>query len=140
MLYSLGERRVVLRGSHHYIAPNATVIGTVILEDEVSIWFNVVVRGDYDAITIGARSNVQDAAVLHTDAGVPMHIGANVSIGHQAMLHGCTLGEGTLVGIQAVVLNGATIGRDCLIGANTLVAEGKSIPDRSLVVGSPGKV
>jgi len=140
MLYSLGERRVQLRGSHHYIAPNATVIGSVIIDDEASIWFNVVIRGDYDTITIGARANIQDAAVLHTDAGLPLVVGSAVSVGHQAMLHGCTLGEGTLVGIKAVVLNKAVIGRDCLIGANTLVGEGKIIPDRSLVIGTPGKI
>ena len=140
MFYSLGERRIELRGSHHYIAPNATVIGTVILEDEVSIWFNVVIRGDDDMITVGARTNIQDAAVLHTDEGVPMTLGSSVSVGHEAMLHGCTIGDGTLIGIKAVVLNRALIGRDCLIGANALVPEGKVIPDRSLVVGSPGKV
>jgi carbonic anhydrase/acetyltransferase-like protein (isoleucine patch superfamily) len=140
MLYSLGERRIELRGSLHYIAPNATVIGAVVLEDEASLWFNVVIRGDDDVITIGARTNVQDAAVLHTDPGVPMTLGAEVSIGHQAMLHGCTIGDGTLVGIKAVVLNHAVIGRDCLIGANTLIPERKVIPDRSLVVGSPGRI
>jgi carbonic anhydrase/acetyltransferase-like protein (isoleucine patch superfamily) len=140
MLYSLGDRRIELRGSHHYIAPNATVIGTVILEHEASLWFNVVVRADNDTIAIGARTNIQDAAVLHTDPGVPMNIGASVSIGHQAMLHGCTVGEGTLIGVKAVVLNRAVIGRDCLIGANALIPEGKVIADRSLVIGSPGKV
>jgi carbonic anhydrase/acetyltransferase-like protein (isoleucine patch superfamily) len=140
MLYSLGDRRIELRGSHHYIAPNATVIGTVILEHEASLWFNVVVRADNDTIAIGARTNIQDAAVLHTDPGVPMNIGASVSIGHQAMLHGCTVGEGTLIGVKAVVLNHAVIGRDCLIGANALIPEGKVIADRSLVIGSPGKV
>jgi len=140
MLYSLGDRRIELRGAHHYIAPNATVIGTVILEHEASLWFNVVVRADNDTIAIGARTNIQDAAVLHTDPGVPMNIGASVSIGHQAMLHGCTVGEGTLIGVKAVVLNHAVIGRDCLIGANALIPEGKVIADRSLVIGSPGKV
>ena len=140
MLYSLGDRRIELRGSHHYIAPNATVIGTVILEHEASLWFNVVVRADNDTIAIGARTNIQDAAVLHTDPGVPMNIGASVSIGHQAMLHGCTVGAGTLIGVKAVVLNHAVIGRDCLIGANALIPEGKVIADRSLVIGSPGKV
>jgi len=140
MIYSLGERRVELRGSHHYIAPNSTVIGSVVIEDEASIWFNVVVRGDHDTITIGRRANVQDASVLHADRGVPLSVGAYVSIGHQAMLHGCTLGEGTLVGVQAIVLNSVTVGRECLIGANTLIPEGRVIPDRSLVVGSPGKI
>jgi carbonic anhydrase/acetyltransferase-like protein (isoleucine patch superfamily) len=140
MLYALGDRRIELRGSHHYIAPNAVVIGTVILEDEASVWFNTVVRGDNDVITIGARTNIQDGSVLHADAGVPLAIGPQVSVGHQATLHGCTVGEGSLIGIKAVVLNGAVIGRDCLIGANALVPEGKIIPDRSLVVGSPGRV
>ena len=140
MLYSLDSRRVQLRGRHHFVAANATVIGSVILEDEASVWFNTVIRGDSDLITVGARTNVQDASVLHTDAGIKLTLGAEVSVGHQAMLHGCTIGEGSLVGIKALVLNHAVIGRECLIGANTLVTEGKVIPDRSLVLGSPGKV
>jgi carbonic anhydrase/acetyltransferase-like protein (isoleucine patch superfamily) len=140
MRYALGERRIEFRGSHHYIAPTAVVIGTVILEDEASVWFNTVIRGDNDVISIGARTNVQDGSVLHADAGVPLAIGPQVSVGHQATLHGCAVGEGSLIGIKAVVLNGAVIGRGCLIGANTLVPEGKIIPDRSLVVGSPGRV
>lgn len=124
----------------HYIAPNATVIGAVVLEHEVSVWFNAVVRGDNDLITIGPRSNVQDGAVLHTDPGIPLTIGRDCTIGHMAMLHGCTIGEGSLIGIKSVILNHAKIGRNCLIGANSLITEGKEIPDRSLVVGSPGKV
>ena len=140
MLYALGSRKVQLVGSGHYVAPNATVIGDVVLESESSVWFNVVIRGDNDTITIGARSNIQDGSVLHTDAGVPLTLGPSVSVGHLVMLHGCTIGEGSLIGIKAVILNGARIGRDCLIGANTLIAEGKTIPDRSLVLGSPGRV
>ncbi len=140
MLYALGSRKVQLIGSGHYVAPNATVIGDVVLESESSVWFNVVIRGDNDTITIGARSNIQDGSVLHTDAGVTLTLGPSVSVGHLVMLHGCTIGEGSLIGIKAVILNGATIGRDCLIGANTLIAEGKTIPDRSLVLGSPGRV
>lgn len=140
MLYALGSRNVRLVGSGHYVAPNATVIGDVVLESESSVWFNVVIRGDNDTITIGARSNIQDGSVLHTDAGVPLTLGPSVSVGHLVMLHGCTIGEGSLIGIKAVILNGARIGRDCLIGANTLIAEGKTIPDRSLVLGSPGRV
>jgi len=140
MLYSLSSRQVVLRGAHHFVAANATVIGSVVLEDETSVWFNTVIRGDNDLITVGARSNVQDGSVLHTDAGIALTIGAEVSIGHQAMLHGCTIGEGSLIGIKALVLNHAVIGRECLIGAKALVTEGKTIPDRSLVLGSPGKV
>jgi carbonic anhydrase/acetyltransferase-like protein (isoleucine patch superfamily) len=140
MLYNLDARSVQLRGRGHFIAPDAVVIGSAILESEVSLWFKVVIRGDNDVITIGARSNVQDGAILHTDAGVPLVVGSSVSVGHLAMLHGCSVGEGCLIGIKAVVLNGAVIGRDCLIGANALVTEGKLIPDRSLVLGSPGKV
>jgi carbonic anhydrase/acetyltransferase-like protein (isoleucine patch superfamily) len=140
MLYDLATRRVQLRGSHHYVAPNATLIGDVILEDRASVWFNVVIRGDNEPIRVGARSNVQDGSVLHTDAGVPLTLGPSVSVGHLVMLHGCRIGEGSLVGIKAVILNHAVIGRQCLIGANTLIPEGKVIPDRSLVLGSPGKV
>ncbi len=140
MLYALGSRNVQLIGSGHYIAPNATIIGDVVLESESSVWFNVVIRGDNDTIRVGARSNIQDGSVLHTDAGIPLTLGPSVSVGHLVMLHGCTIGEGSLIGIKAVILNGARVGRDCLIGANTLIAEGKTIPDRSLVLGSPGKV
>jgi carbonic anhydrase/acetyltransferase-like protein (isoleucine patch superfamily) len=140
MLFTLQSRQVQLRGAHHFVAANATVIGSVVLEDEASVWFNTVIRGDNDLITVGARSNVQDGSVLHTDAGIPLAIGAEVSIGHQAMLHGCTIGDGSLIGIKALILNHAVIGRECLIGANTLITEGKTIPDRSLVLGSPGKV
>jgi carbonic anhydrase/acetyltransferase-like protein (isoleucine patch superfamily) len=140
MLYELGARRLQLRGSGHYIAPDASVIGDVILEDRASVWFNVVIRGDNDTITIGAGSNVQDGSVLHTDAGVKLTLGPSVSVGHLVMLHGCTVGEGSLIGIKAVILNHAVIGRECLIGANALISERKVIPDRSLVLGSPGKV
>jgi carbonic anhydrase/acetyltransferase-like protein (isoleucine patch superfamily) len=140
MLFTLPSRQVQLRGAHHFVAANATVIGSVVLEDEASVWFNTVIRGDNDLITVGARSNVQDGSVLHTDAGIPLTIGAEVSIGHQVMLHGCTIGDGSLIGIKALILNHAVIGRECLIGANALVTEGKAIPDRSLVLGSPGKV
>ena len=140
MRYDLGSRKVQLRGNHHYVAPNATLVGDVILEDRASVWFNVIIRADNEPITVGACSNVQDGSVLHTDEGVPMLIGPSVSVGHLAMLHGCTIGEGSLVGIKSVILNHAVIGRECLIGANALIAEGKLIPDRSLVIGSPGKV
>jgi len=140
MLYTLGTRQVQLHGVHHFVAANATVIGSVVLEDEASVWFNTVIRGDNDLITVGARSNVQDGSVLHTDAGIALTIGPDVSIGHQAMLHGCSIGAGSLIGIKALVLNHAVIGRECLIGANALVTEGKTIPDRSLVLGSPGRV
>lgn len=139
MRYSLGERRVEIRGEC-FIAESASVIGSVVLEPNASIWFNAVVRGDCDLITIGENSNVQDGAVLHADLGVPLTIGRNVTVGHKAVLHGCTVGDHSLIGINAVVLNGARIGRYCLIGANALVPEGREIPDFSLVLGSPAKV
>jgi carbonic anhydrase/acetyltransferase-like protein (isoleucine patch superfamily) len=139
-LFSLGERRVRLVGEHHYVAHDATVVGDVVLLANVNIWFQVVIRAENDRITIGENCNVQDASVLHVDPGYPMTLGRNVSIGHKAMLHGCTIGDGTLVGINSVVLNGAKIGQGVLIGANTLITEGKEIPDGVLVVGSPGKV
>ena len=140
MIYALGERRVELRGEGHFIAPTAAVVGSVLLETESSVWFGAVVRGDNEPIAIGARSNVQDGSVLHTDPGFPLAIGADVTVGHQVMLHGCTVGEGSLIGIQAVVMNGAVVGRESIIGAGALIAEGKTIPERSLVIGSPGRV
>src|SRR5690242_8098026 len=139
MKYSYGDRRIVCKGEY-WIAENAIVIGSVVLENNASIWYNCVVRGDNDVITIGENSQLQDGCVVHVDPGHPVTLARNVSIGHMAMLHGCTIGEGTLVGIKAVILNDAVIGRNCLIGANTLIAEGKHIPDGSLVVGSPGRV
>ncbi len=138
-VYHLGERQPSL-GQNSWIAPNATVIGDVRLGDNASVWWNAVIRGDSDTITIGANSNVQDGSVLHVDEGVPLTIGANVTVGHMVMLHGCTIGEETLIGIKSVILNNAVIGRHCIIGANSLIPEGKVIPDRSLVMGSPGKV
>ena len=140
MLYCLGERIPELHGQNHFIAPNASVIGTIILHDNVSIWFNAVLRGDNEPIIIGSNSNIQDGAVLHTDPGAPLTIGVNVTVGHLAMVHGCMIGDGSLVGIHSTILNHAVIGRNCLIGAHTLITEGKVIPDNSLVVGSPGKV
>jgi carbonic anhydrase/acetyltransferase-like protein (isoleucine patch superfamily) len=124
----------------YWIAPTAVVVGNVIVKKNASIWFGVVARGDNDPIEIGENSNVQDNSVLHTDYGAPLTIGADVTIGHMAMLHGCTIGDGSLVGIGAVVLSGARIGRGCLIGAGALITEGKIIPDRSVVMGAPGKV
>lgn len=123
-----------------WVAPNATVIGQVELGQKVSIWFGAVVRGDNSCIRIGDFSNVQENAVLHTDTGIELNIGEYVTIGHQAMLHGCTIGNNSLIGINAVVLNHAVIGKNCIIGANALVPEGKVIPDNSLVVGSPARV
>lgn len=139
MIVTLGERKPEIRGEV-FIADNATVIGSVVLESHASIWFNCVVRGDSDLIVIGEGSNVQDASVLHTDPGFVLRIGKNVSIGHMVMLHGCAIGDGSLIGIKSVILNGAKIGKNCLIGANSLITEGKEIPDGSLVMGSPGKV
>lgn len=139
-LHRLGDRSPELRGDMHFVAPSADVIGTVILENNVSIWFGAVLRGDNEPIHIGANSNIQDGSVLHTDMGSPLTVGANVTVGHQVMLHGCSIGEGSLIGIKAVILNHAVIGKNCLIGANALITEGKVIPDNSLVIGSPGKV
>jgi carbonic anhydrase/acetyltransferase-like protein (isoleucine patch superfamily) len=140
MIYTLGERRVEFHGEDWFIAENATVIGSVILENNVSVWFNVVIRGDNDIITVGANTNVQDGSILHTDAGIPLTLGQDVTVGHMVMLHGCTIGDNTLIGIKSVILNRAVIGKNCLIGANTLIPEGKIIPDGSLVMGSPGRV
>ena len=127
-------------GRGAWIAPTAAVIGKVVLEEAVNIWFGAVLRGDKEVIWVGAGSNVQDNAVLHTDIGHPLLIGANCTIGHRAMLHGCIIGEGSLIGMGATVLNGARIGKGCLIGACALITEGKEIPDGALVMGSPGKV
>ncbi|WP_166269331.1 gamma carbonic anhydrase family protein [Marinobacter caseinilyticus] len=140
MIFQIDDRTPEFRGGQHFIADNATVIGGVVLDDRSSVWFNVVIRGDNDLITIGPESNVQDGAVLHTDAGVKLTLGRGVTVGHKAMLHGCEIGDYSLIGINAVVLNGAKIGKHCLIGANTLIPEGMVVPDGSLVIGSPGKV
>jgi carbonic anhydrase/acetyltransferase-like protein (isoleucine patch superfamily) len=139
-LFSIGERRVELRGAHHFIAYDATLVGSIVLEENVNVWFKVVMRADNDVIYIGEGCNIQDGTVLHVDPGFPMTLARRVTVGHKVMLHGCTIGEGTLIGINSVVMNGARIGRNSLIGANTLVSEGKEIPDGVLVLGSPGKV
>ena len=139
MLYKLGKDQPIIDGDF-FVAENATVLGKVKLCKDSSVWFGATLRGDTELITIGERSNVQDGSVLHTDIGFPLVIGKDVTIGHKVMLHGCTIGDGSLIGINAVVLNGAKIGKGCLIGANTLVTEGMEIPDGSLVMGSPGKV
>lgn len=138
-LYALGEDRPQF-GPDGWIADNATVIGRVRAGARVSIWFNAVLRGDNDPITIGDDTNVQDGSVLHTDKGVPLTIGNGVTIGHMAMLHGCTVGDGSLIGIGAVLLNRCVIGEHCIIGAKALIPEGKVIPPRSLVVGAPGRI
>lgn len=138
-IYRVGDKLPQL-GSGVWVAPNATLIGDIRLAANASIWWNAVLRGDNDPIAIGENTNIQDGSVLHTDAGVPMHLGRDITVGHMVMLHGCTIGDGSLIGIKSVILNGAVIGKHCLIGANTLIPEGKVIPERSLVMGSPGKV
>ena len=139
-IFSLGERRVEMRGTHHYIAYNATLAGSIILENEVNIWFGVVIRADNDQVHIGEATNIQDGSVLHCDPGFPLTIGRNVTVGHKVMLHGCTVGDGALIGINSVILNGAKIGAGALIGANSLVPEDKEIPPGVLAMGSPAKV
>ena len=138
-IYTLGDRKPIL-GRDAWIAPNATVIGDVRLGDEASIWWNAALRADNDTITIGAGTNIQDGSVLHADEGVPLTLGERVTVGHLVMLHGCTIGDDSLVGIGAVVLNGARIGRNCLVGARALVTEGKEFPDGSMILGSPAKL
>lgn len=139
-IFSVGERKVRFAGDHHFIAHDATLVGDISLAADVSVWFQVVIRAENDAIRIGEGSNIQDGSVLHVDPGFPMTLGRNVTVGHKAMLHGCTVGDGALIGINSVVMNGARIGAGSLIGANALVAEGKEIPEGVLVLGSPGKV
>jgi carbonic anhydrase/acetyltransferase-like protein (isoleucine patch superfamily) len=140
-IYALGEARPVLPASGRYwIAPGAHVIGRVEMREDASLWYGAVARGDNDPIIIGARSNVQDGSVLHTDLGCPLTIGQDVTIGHQVMLHGCTIGDGSLIGIGSTVMNNARIGRFCIIGAHSLITEGKEIPDYSMVMGAPGKI
>ncbi|HEY5105925.1 MAG TPA: gamma carbonic anhydrase family protein [Caulobacteraceae bacterium] len=139
--YRLGDKTPALpEDGEYWIAPNAIVVGNVILRKNASIWFGAVLRGDNDPITIGENSNIQDNSVLHTDLGQPLVIGANVTVGHLAMLHGCTVGDGSLIGIGAIVLGGAQIGAGCLIGAGALITENKHIPDNAMVVGAPGRV
>ncbi|TQM93327.1 gamma carbonic anhydrase family protein [Roseinatronobacter monicus] len=141
MLYALdGQRPTLPESGDYWVAPGAHVIGHVVLTEGVSIWFGCTLRGDNEPLVIGEGSNIQENCVLHTDIGYPLTIGAQCTIGHKAMLHGCTIGEGSLIGMGATVLNGAVIGKGCLIGAGALVTEGKIIPDGSLVMGSPGRV
>jgi len=137
-IYRLGDEAPML-GARAWVDENATVIGRVALGDAASVWSGAVLRGDNEWITLGARCNVQESAVMHTDMGFPLTLGDDVTVGHQAVLHGCTVGAGSLIGIQAVVLNGAVIGRECLVGAGAVVTEGKSFPDRSLIIGAPAK-
>ncbi|MET1410970.1 gamma carbonic anhydrase family protein [Roseibium sp. HPY-6] len=140
-IYTLDDRSPSFPASDAcWVAPTATLIGDIRLSEEASVWFGAVLRGDNEPVTIGARSNVQDGCVFHTDMGFPLTIGADCTIGHNAILHGCTIHDNALVGMGATILNGAVIGSNCIIGANALVSEGKVIPDNSLVVGVPGKV
>ena len=139
MFYDLKDKKPKNSGEN-WVAPNATIIGDVTLEKNSSVWFNAVIRGDNENIHVGEGSNVQDGSVLHTDPGCPLRIGKDVTIGHIVMLHGCTIGDNSLIGINSIILNGAKIGKNCLIGANSLVTEGTVIPDNSLVMGSPAKV
>ena len=139
MIYKLGEHEVEITGEDFYVAESASVIGKVRLANDTSVWFGAVLRGDNESITVGENTNIQECAVIHTDPGFPCILGSSVTIGHQAMLHGCQVGDNSLIGINAVVLNGAKIGRNCLIGANALVTENQEIPDGSLVIGSPAK-
>ncbi|WP_127903250.1 gamma carbonic anhydrase family protein [Solirhodobacter olei] len=141
MIYALeGVAPVFPEDGDYWVAPDANLIGNVVLEAATSIWFGATLRGDNEEIRVGMGSNIQENSVLHTDMGYPLTIGPNCTIGHRAMLHGCTIGEGSLIGMGATVLNGAVIGRGCLIGACALIPEGKEIPDHSLVIGAPGRV
>ena len=139
-VYHLGERRVEFRGPDVYIAPSASLIGSVVVGNDCSFWFGAVVRGDNDLVTIGDRSNVQDNCLVHPDPGIPVTIGAGVTVGHMSMIHGCTIGDGSLIGIGAVILNHAVIGKNSIVGAKTLIPERKTFPDGVLILGQPGKV
>lgn len=138
-IYKLGDHAPTIHESV-FVADTATIVGKVTLEENASVWFGAAIRGDNEPITVGIGSNVQEGAVLHTDPGRPLTIGRNVTVGHQAMLHGCTIGDGSLVGIQAVILNGAVIGPNCLVGAGSIVTENKTFPERSLILGAPARV
>ena len=139
MVYQLGQLAPKI-APDTYVAPGAHVIGNVVIEKESSVWFNAVIRGDNECIQIGEQTNIQDGSVLHSDDGSPLTIGNGVTVGHKVMLHGCTIGDYTLVGINAVILNGAKVGRYCVIGANALITENMEIPEYSVVMGSPGKI
>ena len=140
MIINLGDKKLKTADDNFWIAPNASVIGDVVLERDASIWFNAILRADNEPITIGEGSNVQDGAIIHTDPGYACNIGKKVTVGHMAMLHGCSIGDGSLIGIGSVVLNGAKIGKNCIIGSKALVTEGMDVPDGSMVLGIPGKI
>ncbi len=139
MIYRLGENKVK-KGSNCFIAPNATLVGDITLADYVSIWFNAVIRADAGPVTIGEKSNIQDGVVCHVEKDHPLTVGRNVTVGHKAMLHGCTIKDNCIIGINSVIMNGAVIGENCIIGSGALVTEGKTIPPGSLVLGAPGRV
>ena len=139
MIYNFENKSLKSEGKN-WIAPNAVIIGDIVIKNDVSIWFNAVLRGDIETIIVGEGSNIQDGSILHTDPGSPLTVGKGVTVGHMVVLHGCAIGDNTLVGIGSTILNNAKVGKNCLIGANTLITENKRIPDNSLVVGSPGKV
>ena len=140
MKYSLEDRAPVLEGEAHYIADSAQLIGNIVLRSHSSVWFNAVIRGDNECIDIGARSNVQDGSVLHTDPGFPLTVGKGVTVGHKVMLHGCTIGHNTLIGIGSTILNGAIVAENCIVGANALITENKTFPPGSLIIGAPARV
>ena len=140
MIIDLGDKKLKTADDNFWIAPNASIIGEVNLERDASIWFNAILRADNEPITIGEGSNVQDGAIIHTDPGYACNIGKKVTVGHMAMLHGCSIGDGSLIGIGSVVLNGAKIGKNCIIGSKALVTEGMDVPDGSMVLGIPGKI
>ncbi|MBE9603726.1 gamma carbonic anhydrase family protein [Acetobacteraceae bacterium H6797] len=140
-LYALDETQPQLPPEGRYwVAPDAHVIGNVVLGDEVGVWFGAVIRADNETMHIGARTNIQDGAVLHSDKGFPLTVGEGVTVGHRAVIHGCTIGDNSLIGMGATVLNGAKIGKNCIVGANSLVTEGKEFPDNSLIFGSPARI
>ncbi len=140
MIHVLGDRRPEFEGGGHFVADNATLIGTVRLKDRASVWYNCVLRGDNDWITVGERSNIQDASLLHTDPGLELDVGSGVTVGHGATLHGCTIGDDSLVGIGSTILNGAKIGRNSIVGAHALVTENKEFPDGVMLLGAPAKI
>ncbi|MGI9248453.1 MAG: gamma carbonic anhydrase family protein [Woeseiaceae bacterium] len=140
MIQALGDRAPVFEGGGHFIAANATIIGSVHLKHQSSIWFNCVLRGDNDWLEVGERSNIQDGCILHTDAGIKLVIGDGVTVGHKVMLHGCTIGDNSLIGIGSTLLNGSKIGRNCVVGANALVTENQEFADGSLILGSPARL
>ena len=140
MIYNLGEKKLITSNDDFWVAPNAAVIGSVVLKTNASVWFGATLRGDNDPITVGENSNIQDGCVCHTDDGMPLTLGDDVTVGHMVILHSCIVGNNSLIGMGSTVLNNAKIGNNCLVGANSLITEGKVFPDNSMIMGSPGKV